>query len=219
MAKDGPGGISYSPEWTGPPGMKTGHDPQPKGPARRCFLPRQRTSVRQSWACKLLPLCLSLLSTPAAAEATAQDLQILVRALGFLERPPTGIAELGIAYPAASAAGRAEAERVAAAFGDNLRAGALTLRPRLIPAEAAGRAQVVALLLTDAALPQAAQIADALAGSGVPTIATTATAFEGGKVVLVLRSQPRVEILVSRAAAQTARVGFATAFRMMIQER
>jgi len=180
---------------------------------------RRRTSVRQSWACKLLPLCLGLGSMPAAAEATPQDLQVLVRALGFLERPPTGVAELGIAYPLASVAGRAEAERVAAAFGEGLRAGALTLRPRLIPVEAVGRAQVAALLLTDAALPQAAQVAAALAGSGVPTIATTTTALEGGKVVLVLRSQPRVEILVSRAAAQTAQVGFATAFRMMIQER
>ena len=180
---------------------------------------RQRAFGRQGWACWLLPLCLTLGSTSAAAEASLQDLQILVRALGFLERPPAGLAELGIAYPAASAAGRAEAERVAALFGDGLRAGALTLRPRLVPADAAGEAPVVAVLLTDAALPQAAQIAVALAGRSVPTIATNAAAIGGGQIVLVLRSQPRVEILVSRTAAQTARVNFATAFRMMIQER
>ncbi|MDO9713073.1 YfiR/HmsC family protein [Paracraurococcus lichenis] len=100
-----------------------------------------------------------------------------------------------------------------------MRAGALTLRPRLVPTEAAGQAQVAALLLTEAALPEAEQIASALAGRGIPLIATSPSALDGSRVVMAVRSEPRVEILVSRAAAQAAGVTFSAAFRMMIQER
>ncbi|MDO9710950.1 hypothetical protein [Paracraurococcus lichenis] len=167
--------------------------------------------------CGLIALCLG--APPATAETTARDLQVLARALGFLDRAPKGTGELGIVYPAASPAAKAEAERVAALCGDGLRAGALTLHPRLVPAEAAGQAQVAALLLTEAALPEAGQIAGALAGRGIPLIATTPAALDGNRVVMAVRSEPRVEILVSRAAAQAAGVTFSAAFRMMIQER
>lgn len=155
----------------------------------------------------------------AVAEPTARDLQVLARALGFLEKPPNGIAEIGIVYPQQSASGRAEAGRIAAAFGDGLRAGNLTLRPKLVAAEAAGQAGTAALLLTDAAVPHAAQIAAAVAGRSILTVASDRSLIEAGSVVMVVRGEPRVEILVSRTAAQSAGVGFAAAFRMMIQER
>ena len=155
----------------------------------------------------------------AVAEPTARDLQVLARALGFLEKPPSGIAEIGIVYPQQLPSGLAEAGRIAAAFGEGLRAGNLILRPKLVAVEAVGQAGTVALLLTDAAVPHAAQIAAAIAGRSVLTVASDRSLIEAGLVVMVVRGEPRVEILVSRAAAQTAGIGFAVAFRMMIQER
>lgn len=164
-------------------------------------------------------LCLSLGSSPAVAEASARDLQVISRALGFIEPAPSGTLDLGIAYPTPSAAGRAEAERVAAAMAGGMRAGNLILRPRLVTVEEASAAPVIAILLTDAALPQAGHLAAALAGLGIPIIATDPAAVASGFVVMAIRTEPRVEILVSRAAARAANVGFSAAFRMMVQER
>lgn len=156
----------------------------------------------------------------AAAETSRRDLLILARALGFMERPPTGTAELGIAYPGGSAAARAEAERVAEAFGsEGLRAGPLLLRPRLVAAESLAQPSFAALFLIDAALPLASRVAEALLGRGIATVCTDPTTVERGTVVMAVRSEPRVEIVVSRAAAQRAGVSFSSAFRMMIQER
>lgn len=155
----------------------------------------------------------------AAAEPSPRDLQVLARALGFLERPPVGSVEIGIVYPQQSANGRIEAERIAAGFGDGLRVGNLTLRPKLVPVDAAGQAGTIAMLLTEAAVPHAAVVAKAVAGRSILTVSSDRSLVDAGLVVMVVRSEPRVEILVSRAATQAAGVAFAAAFRMMIQER
>ncbi|MBI0539461.1 DUF4154 domain-containing protein, partial [Roseomonas sp. KE2513] len=158
-------------------------------------------------------------SQSALAEATARDLQVLARALAFVEGAPRGAAEVGIVYSQQSAQGRAEAERVAGAFGEGLRAGSLTLRPRLVTVETAGQAGTAALLLTGSAVPHAALVARAIAGRSVLTVTTDRELIETGAVVMTVRTEPRVEILVSRTAAQAAGVTFVSAFRMMIQER
>ena len=154
-----------------------------------------------------------------AVEPTVRDLQVLARAMGFLDRSPTGTAEIGIVFPEQSAAGRAEAQRIAASFGTGLRAGNLTVTPRLVTAESAAGVGLGVLLLTDAAVGQAAALARSLAGRSVLTVATDRGLVDAGLVVMAVRGEPRVEILVNRAAAQAAGVGFAPAFRMMIQER
>lgn len=155
----------------------------------------------------------------AVAEPSPRDLQVLARALGFLERAPVGPVDIGIVYPQQSATGRSEAERVAAGFGDGLRVGNLTLRPKLVSVDTADQAGTVAMLLTDAAVPHAAAVARAVAGRSILTVSSDRSLVDAGLVVMVVRSEPRVEILVSRAATQAAGVTFAAAFRMMIQER
>jgi class 3 adenylate cyclase len=74
-------------------------------------------------------------------------------------------------------------------------------------------------LLTSAALPRAGALAAATAGKGILTVTSDPVAIAAGEAVMAVRSQPRVEIFVSRAAALAAGVEFSTAFRMMIQER
>ena len=188
--------------------------------------PRIRTRLkgvrrRQLWSALPLLAALAVPAQPAAAaaEPTLRDLQVLARALGFLERPPSGMAEIGIVYPQQSTVGLAEAQRIAASFGDGLRAGNLVVRPRLVTLESVGDARAAALLLTDAAAAQAALVARVVAGRSILTVTSDRALIDAGSVVMVVRSEPRVEILVNRAAAQTAGVNFAAAFRMMIQER
>jgi hypothetical protein len=144
---------------------------------------------------------------------------VLARALSFLDPPPVGSVEVGIVYPPHSAPARAEADRIIAAFGDGLRAGNLTLRARPVQVDTVAQAGTMALLLTEAAAPQAAAVAAAVAGRSVLILAFDRSLVDTGAVAMVVRSEPRVEILVNRAAAQAARIKFMAAFRMMIQER
>ena len=181
-----------------------------------CKTPRCRTIIR-SLMFVLLAFC--SLGRSALAEPTTRDLQILARALGFLEVAPRGNVEVGIVYPQHSAPGRAEADRIAGAFGDGLRAGNLTLRPKLVTVESVGQAGAAALLLTESAASHAGAVARMIAGRSVLTVSTDRALIEAGSVVMAVRSEPRVEILVSRPAAQAAGITFAAAFRMMIQER
>ena len=155
----------------------------------------------------------------AVAETTRRDLQILVRAMGFMERPLSGAADVGIVYPQQLDSGCAEAVRLAATFGDELRAGGLLLRPELVTTEAAGQAEAATLLLTNATIPQAARVAASVTGRSALTVASDRSLVGAGPVVMVVRGGPGGEILVSRAAAQVAGVNFAAAFRMMGQER
>ena len=148
-----------------------------------------------------------------------RDLQLVARVLGFLDQPPHGAVEVGVVYPAGSAPARGEAEQLAALFQDGVRAGGVTLRPRLLGVEEAASSRLRVLLLTDAAASQAAMIARAVASRGVLTVTANQVLVDEGLAVMAVRSQPRVEVVVSRAAAQAAGIGFAGAFRMMIQER
>ena len=168
-------------------------------------------------------LLLALLLPAAAwaqssAQTTARDLQVVARALGFLETPLRGNIEVAVVHPPGSPA---EAQAVIDALGpDGLRAGNVILRAKPVPSDQlAAMAANPAILLIAAVLPQAGPIANATAGRGVVTIATEERAASTGQVVMTVRSEPRVEIIVNRAAAQAAGVRFAAAFRMMIQER
>ena len=169
-------------------------------------------------ACPILPA-----SAAAAASAhgqpTARDLQLVARELRFLEQPPSGLVEVGIVYPGGSPEGRAEAGQLAALFEGGVRAGAVTLRPRPLTIEDVPAAGMRVVLLTGSAVLHAAALARRVAAREVLTVTFDPPVVDEGLAVLAVRSQPRVEVLVSRAAARAAGVGFAGAFRMMIQER
>lgn len=175
--------------------------------------------VFASMVAALLGMAQVAFATSSAAQVTQRDLLVLARALSFLDGAPSGDFEIGIVFPEGSAPGRIEAERIAAAFGNGLRSGAAILRPRLVLLQDSAKAEVRVLLFTEAALPRVHEVAAAVAGRGVLTVATERSAVEASGAVMAVRAEPRVEILVSSAAAQAADVRFATAFRMMIRER
>lgn len=165
-------------------------------------------------------LALPLHLAAADSGLTQRDLRLIAQTLSFLREAPTGTLYLGILYPAASQLGYAEAEQIQAEFGSGVSLGALTLRARLLTIDEALKTPgLTALLLTKAALPEASAIAAAVAGKGVLTIASDPAAVAAGNVVLAVRSTPRVEIYLSRRAAESARVVFSTPFMLMIQER
>lgn len=179
--------------------------------------------------CKSRRACLAavcfLLISPVSRSQTAYDpitqsFGIIAQSLSFLQSAPSGELSIGIVYPVPSQPAFAAARQIELAFGSGIRAGQLTLHPRLLTVrDAMMTTEVVALFLTDAALPSASEIAAATAGKGILTIASDPSVVVNGLVVMAVRCKPRTEIYVSRTAAQSAGVEFSTPFRLIIQER
>jgi len=190
--------------------------------ARRKQVPSSaaRITRRLCFACATVLALGSRARSQPAAEPIHRELRLIAQAMAFLRHPPEGAVDVAIVYPAGSPDGRAAAERIGDAFGSGVSAGSVILYPRLLTvSEISSTPGLTALLLTDAALPDAAVVAAAVAGKGVLTVAFDPAAVSAGLVVMAVRGHPRVEITVSRAAAQAAGVEFSTPFRLMIQER
>ena len=157
--------------------------------------------------------------TALAAEPGAAECEMVARTLGFLTVPPTGAIELGVVYPAGSPAGYAEAQRIVGALGSRFVVDDITLLPKPVTVEEAGRGGLRVLLLTQAALPQAGALGTALAGKRVLTAITDPASADSRFAVVAVSAQPSIEIFVSQAAAKSAGLQFSSAFRMLIQER
>jgi len=160
-----------------------------------------------------------LAAVPCWADVSAKDVQVIGRALGFVENPPSGTAELGIVYSAASAASQKEADALKALLGDGVTAGKLLLKPKLIPVDQVGSASgVAALYVTSGLGADAAKAAEAGKRLHVPTLSTDIACAQSGNCVMGLKSEPSVEIVVNKAAAASSGIGFSAAFRMLIKE-
>lgn len=162
---------------------------------------------------------LALMTTTAAAEPGREEIEVIARTLGFLTPPPTGKIDIGIVYPDGSEAGRAEAERIAAAIGSPFIVDNLTLLPRPVSVTEAERATFPVLVLTQAALPQGSTLAGVLAGKKVLTASTDIAGIDARQTAIAVRTRPRIEIFVNQAVAKQAGLQFSAAFRMFVQER
>jgi hypothetical protein len=166
-------------------------------------------------------LALALLTAVGAGGAdasslTQKDVQILAKAIGFLEPAPTGAATVAIAYDPADPASKQDAEAIAGYFGDGLKAGAAILKPKVTEVGQLSTGGFVAVVA--AAGVKIDQIAAATRALHVACITADASAVQAGQCVMSVKSDPKVEILVSRSAAASSSVGFGSAFLLMAHE-
>lgn len=150
------------------------------------------------------------------ASLSRRDVQVAARALGFLQPPPAGEVWVAVVFAPGDAASRRDAERIAALFGEGLRAEGAVLRARAVAADALGAGGHAALIAA-AGAPGEALMATARA-QRIACVTATLEQVETGRCTLWVRSEPRVQIAVSRAAAQASGLGLAAAFRMMVRE-
>ncbi len=155
----------------------------------------------------------------ARAEFTLSDVKIAGRALSFLDKPLSGDVSAGIVYVPADPQSSRQAQALQQFLGDGLRVGNVTLKPVLVPVAELGRANVALLLLTDG-IPtgEARTVLGAANTTRTPCITTDLAQVRNGVCAIGIRSQPKVEILVNRSLAASARVAFSAVFRMMITE-
>lgn len=170
-------------------------------------------------AMALLIVCLlALFSSAAQADVTTRDLQIAARTLGFLDPPFTGAIRMGLVYDAGSTRSSQQAEEVRRLLGSGLTVGNLRLQPLLVPLEEISSANVHMFFLIEGAVDDAHALQLLLAGRKLPCLTTDLEQVRAGVCAIGIQSTPKVEILVSRAAAGAANTRFASVFRMMVVE-
>lgn len=165
-----------------------------------------------------VPLCALILAPSAAGAVTQNELLVAARALGFIENSPKGDVQVGIVYSPASGRSSEEARALHKLIGNGLRVGAITLKPVLVPLNAAASADVRLFFLMSDIGSAAAAIADVTKTKRIPCVTTDIPQVRSGACMMGVRSEPKIEILVNRAGAQSSGVSFATVFRMMITE-
>ncbi len=154
--------------------------------------------------------------TAFASSMTQKDVQILAKAIGFLEPSPSGPQTVAIVYDPAVPGSKQDADAIAGFFGAGLKAGAAMLNPK--PTELSGlkAGGFVAVIIATGVKPD--QVLSATRALHVACITGDSTAIQAGQCVMSVKSDPKVEILISHAAATASGVGFGSAFLMMAHE-
>lgn len=157
-------------------------------------------------------------SLPVYADVTDKDIQVLGRAIGFIENGPSGTVSVAVVYADGDAASQAAADALAGQIGSGKSAGKLTLNASSVAASALGSAgaQIILVPNGQAGVYSAVQSA-ATSGQGISVSADKACA-EAGACIIAVATAPKVEIFISGSASAAAGVNFGSAFRMMIKE-
>ncbi|WP_374763043.1 hypothetical protein [Yunchengibacter salinarum] len=177
----------------------------------------RRDSVKRAGLALALLAALPFVAGAAWAAVTAKDIQVAARSIAFMQNPPTGAVRAVVVFEAGNADSKAAAEVVAAQVADNPKAGKATLEPVVAAADSVAGAAVV--FIPDGLSAAASDKAGAAAkAAGIPTIGFGETCVRAGHCVVGISTTPKVTILINKAAAASAGIGFSAAFLMMVQE-
>jgi hypothetical protein len=163
-----------------------------------------------------LSVAIGLISTtawsPAQAGFTAKEAQIMGRVLGFLEPSQPSSVTLALVYdsPASQKAAEALAGQIAG------KAGNFTLVPKVVKSSDIAGSGANAILVMDGVGGSAA--ADATKSKKIPCFTGDSALVRSGSCLISIKTDPKVEILVSSSLEKASGIGFAAAFRMMITE-
>ncbi|MFT8246915.1 hypothetical protein [Roseomonas sp. BN140053] len=158
-------------------------------------------------------------SSPAQAGFTPKDGQVLGRTMGYVGEGRTGATVIAVVFLPDHSPSRREAELVRDVIGDGLTAGRIRLQARLVPlGQLAELSGVDALYVTpgtanDPAVPLAAR------RLRVPTVSTSMECVEAAHCAVSFSTEPTVQIVINRNAAERAGVQFTQAFRLLVTER
>ena len=151
---------------------------------------------------------------PLAHADTTKDMQTIAKAIGFVNGGPTGDVTVDIVYDSGNADSVAHADEVAGLL--NGVGSKVKLTGKKVGA--AGGASSKVIFITRGAGSQYGAALDKAVANGGITVSTDSACLGSG-CVLVVKTEPSVDIQMSLAAAGKAGVEFASAFRMMITEK
>ena len=160
-----------------------------------------------------------LVISPDAHAASQKDMQILGRALGFIENGPSGDVKIGVVHDSGNAASGAEADEIVSLIGGGMKSGKINLQAEKVSTGSAAGSSYPVLYFTKGTEGQHSSIFSAASSKGVITVSTHDDCLNANQCVMVVKSVPKVDIKVSTAAAGATNVSFGSAFRMMITEQ
>jgi hypothetical protein len=156
-------------------------------------------------------------NTADAASLSRKDLQIFAKAVGFLEPPPTGTLTVAIAYNADSADSKQDADGIAANFGDELKAGGATLKAKVVASkDLKGGGPFIAIITAAGALNDT--VSSVARDQHALCVTADSAAIAAGTCVMTVKSDPVIEIAISKAGAESSSVKFSSAFLLMAHE-
>lgn len=168
------------------------------------------------WLPAAVALCLVAAPVASSSAATSpKDVQIILKAIGFLTSKPSGGFPVAIVFEPANPASKQDAEAVKAVL-DGV---AAVSQAKLLPVDQLAGFEGVAAVVAAGTSPAGQDaVAAAFKGRKVLTVSTDATCAKQGKCVVSVTSDPQVEILFNVKAAEAAGVDFLPNFRMMITQ-
>mgnify|MGYP003116887112 CR=1 FL=1 len=151
----------------------------------------------------------------AHADVSDKDMQLIGRALSFVEGGATGDVIVAIVYSDDVPGSKDAADDVATVLGSGLKAGKVTLVGKVISvSDVSSVPSGQAIFVPEGMQSQYSKISSATA----ITVSTDKACVDAGACVVSVASAPKVEIYVNRSAAGARSINFASAFRMMIKE-
>ena len=166
----------------------------------------------------LLLCSLFVMALPVYAAVDLAQLQIMVRALGFLNNPPTGDLNVGIVYSPGIPGSAEEASALEAELGSGLQVGDLFLKPVMVNINDVDNANVGLFFLTKDLGTDGRKILAASKKKQILCVTTDVAQVTNGSCGLGIVSQPKIQILVNHSVASSSGATFATVFSMMITE-
>jgi hypothetical protein len=147
----------------------------------------------------------------ARAQTDSRELQMIARAVAFVQGLPRGAIEVAVVDgPGADA--------MAAAMGGGVAAGGVTLLPRRISLADLPGSGVRVIIVPEGQGASHQAIAEAARRLHAVTLSSDMACVRGGHCVVGVAVRPRVDIVISRAAAAAANVRFSQAFRVVFRE-
>ncbi|WP_162806243.1 YfiR/HmsC family protein [Sphingosinicella terrae] len=157
------------------------------------------------------------LTSSAAAQRSDNTIQVLGRALSFLVPPFSGSITVAIVYEPGNQASVAEAEAMQRALRSGIRAGGVTLRPRMVASNALAQLDGARVAFVTRGINYG-RVSAAAGPRSILTVSSDRRCATSGQCVMSISSGGRIQILVSRAAARAANLRFNTSFLMLVTE-
>lgn len=152
--------------------------------------------------------------SPAKAD-TNKDFQTISKAISFISGGPTGDVAVDVLYDSSNADSAAHADEVVALLSGGV-GSKVKLTGKKISAPSSISAPVI--FITRGANAHYSSALATAVSKGALTVSTDEACLGSG-CVMVVKTQPSIEILVSTNAASQTGTEFASAFSMMIKQR
>jgi hypothetical protein len=151
------------------------------------------------------------MSFNAQAETGARELQVMARAVGFIQGLPRGVVDVAVVDgPGADA--------VMSAMGAGVSGGGIMMLPRRVPLNQLAQSGVRVIIVPEGQNASHAAIASAARRIHAVRLSSDMSCVRAGHCVVGVAAQPRVDIVISRSAAGASQISFAQAFRVVFRE-